>query len=339
MRSTILLGALLLVPMLHAADAPNWPHWRGPDANGFVATGNPPITWDAKTNVRWKAPIPGKESSTPVVWGDKVFVLTTVDTGRKADAADRPKASDPKFIKKTPVPDTWHEYLVLCFDLKGGKELWRRVAVERVPHEGHHETHSYAAGSPATDGKRLVVSFGSAGVFAYDLDGKLLWKRELGRMETRLGWGEANTPAIVDDKVVINWDHEGASFITALEADTGKTLWKVDRDEVTTWATPLLVKHKGITQVIVPATNKARSYDLATGKVIWECGGFTVNCIPSPVLHGDRVILMSGYRGAMAKAIPLDSKGDVTDKAVWQHDKATPYVPSPALAGDRLYFT
>ena len=134
MRSTILLGALLLVPMLHAADAPNWPHWRGPDANGFVATGNPPITWDAKTNVKWKANVPGKGSSTPVVWGNKVFVLTAVDTGRKADAADIPKPLAGKFIKKTGAPDTWHQFLVLCFDLRDGKELWRRIAAERVPH-------------------------------------------------------------------------------------------------------------------------------------------------------------------------------------------------------------
>ena len=337
MRSTILLAGLFLAPTLHAADAPNWPHWRGPDANGS-AKGNPPTTWDAKTNVKWKSAIPGKGSSTPVVWGNKVFVLTAVDTGRKADAADTP-AADPKFPKKTNAPDTWHQFLVLCFDLRDGKELWRKVAAERVPHEGHHPSHSYAAGSPATDGKRLIVSFGSFGVFAYDLDGKLLWNRDLGRMNTRLGWGEANTPALFGDRVVIDWDHEGASFITALDADTGKTVWKEARDEVTTWATPLIVKHKGVAQVIVPATKKARSYDLATGKVIWECGGFTVNCIPSPVVHGDRVILMSGYKGAMAKAVPLDSKGDVTDKAAWQYTTGTPYVPSPALAGDRLYFT
>ena len=292
MRPTILLATLLFVPALHSAEPANWPHWRGPNANGSVSKGNPPTTWDAKTNVKWKAALPGKGSSTPIVWGDKVFILTAVDTGRKADAADLPKTADGKFIKKTSAPGTWHHFLVLCFDLKSGKELWRRTAAERVPHEGHHMTHSYAAGSPVTDGKRLVFSFGSFGVFAYALDGKLLWKRDLGRMETRLGWGEANTPALFGDKVVVNWDHEGSSFITALEADTGKTVWKEARDEVTSWATPLVVSHKGVTQVIVPATKKARSYDLASGKVIWECGGFTVNCIPTPVLHGDRVILI-----------------------------------------------
>src|SRR5262249_51867058 len=154
---------------------------------------------------------------------------------------------------------------------------------------------------------------------------KLLWKRDLGRMETRLGWGEANTPALHQNKVIVNWDHEGASFLTVLDADTGKTLWKVDRDEVTTWATPLIAEHNKATQIIVPATKKGGAYDLASGKVIWECGGFTVNCIPSPLLYRDQAILVSGYRGAMAKAVPLDSKGDVTDKVTWQHDRGTPY--------------
>jgi outer membrane protein assembly factor BamB len=208
-----------------------------------------------------------------------------------------------------------------------------------VPHEGHHDSHSYAAYSPVTDGKRVYAHFGSFGVYAYDLKGKFLWQRDFGRMATRLGWGEGGSPTVHDGRLFLTWDQEADSFIAVLDAATGKTLWKIPRDEVTTWATPLVVPWKGTTQVIVMATKKIRSYDAATGKVLWECGGRTVNCIPSPVARDGVVYCMSGYRGAAAVAVPLDSRGDVTGKTLWQLDKGTPYVPSPLLAGDRLYFT
>ena len=141
-----------------------------------------------------------------------------------------------------------------------------------MPHEGHHATHTYAAGSPTTDGERLFVSFGSFGIYCYDLDGKLLWSRDLGRLETRLGWGEAVTPACTG-RVFITWDQEADSFLTALDAETGKTMWKVERDEPTSWTTPLVVEHEGKTQVVMPGTKRVRSYDAETGKVIWYTAG------------------------------------------------------------------
>src|SRR5262249_28606899 len=174
----------------------------------------------------------------------------------------------------------------------------------------------------------------------YDLAGKLHWQRQdLGRMETRLGWGEASSPVLYRDTLFVNWDHEGQSFLTALDARTGKTKWKVDRDEVTTWTTPLLVERQGKAQLIVSATKRVRSYDPDTGNVLWECGGQTVNVIPSPVRVDDLVVCMSGYRGAFAAAIPLSSTGDVTGKQAWKHEQGTPYVPSPVLVEGRLYFT
>jgi outer membrane protein assembly factor BamB len=343
---TVLAVCVVLWPTLgHAQDFPsarldNWHQWRGPDANGFAPKGDPPIQWDEKTNIKWKTPLPGRGSSTPIVWGDQVFVLTAVDTGRQAEAKDIPPP-DPKFAKdkKTRPPTTYHQFVVLCIDRQTGKVRWQQVAAEAVPHEGHHETHSYAAFSPTTDGKYLYVSFGSQGVFCYDLAGKLQWQQKLGRMETRYGWGEASSPVIHGDTLLVNWDHEGQSFIAALDARTGKPKWQFPRDEPTSWSTPLVVEQQGRTQVIVSATNRVRSYDLATGKVLWECGGQTVNVIPSPVRSDGLVICMSGYRGAAAHAIPLDSTGDVTGKSTWQHPRGTPYVPSPLLAGGRLYFT
>jgi outer membrane protein assembly factor BamB len=173
------------------------------------------------------------------------------------------------------------------------------------------------------------------------LAGKFVWRRDLGRMNTRYGWGEGISPVVHGDTVIMNWDQEAGSFVIALDARSGKTRWKVDRDEPTSWATPVVVDHQGRTQVIISATNRVRSYDLANGKVIWECGGQTLNVIPSPIVRDGVVYCMSGYKGAAAFALPLDATGDITNrkKELWHHDRGTPYVPSPVLTGNRLYFT
>ncbi len=344
MRTIALLtvGLFLLPPLRADADerTDNWPRWRGPLGTGLAPGGDPPLKWDDKTNIKWKTPIPGRGSSTPIVWGDRVFALATEDTGKQAAAADVPEA-DPNFMKRTRPPKTYHRWLALCLDRNSGKVLWQQTAREAVPHEGHHDSHSYGAFSPVTDGKRLYAWFGSQGLYCYDLGGKLLWKRQLGRMETRLGWGEGGSPAVHDGTVVVNFDHEGKDFILAADAETGRTRWQADRDEPTSWATPCIVEHKGRTQVIVNGTQRARSYDLKTGKVIWECGGQTINAIPSPVVAGGVAYVMSGYKGSFAVAVPLDATGDLTgtDKLLWRFERGTPYVPSPLLAGDRLVFT
>jgi outer membrane protein assembly factor BamB len=319
----------------------NWHQWRGPLANGTSPHGKPPVKWDEKTNIKWKAPLPGLGSSTPIVWGDHVFVLTAIDTGREAPAADIPKPN-PRFQKKTTPPTTYHQFVVLAFDRRTGALRWKQIAAEEVPHEGRHPSHTYAAYSPTTDGRYLYVSFGSHGLYCYDFAGKLQWKRaDLPRMETRLGWGEGASPVIHGDALIVNWDHEGASFLLVLDPRTGRTRWKVDRDEVSSWSTPLVVDYGGRTQIIIPATKYIRSYDLADGRELWRRGGLTVNCIPSAVRFGNTVICMSGYRGAAALAIPLDASGDLTDsdKVLWTYKRGTPYVPSPLLTGDRLYFT
>jgi outer membrane protein assembly factor BamB len=318
----------------------NWHQWRGPLATGFSPHGDPPLHWDQKTNVKWKTPLPGRGSATPIVWNDQIFIATAIDTGRPADPSMIPRP-DPKFDKKTQPPATIHQFVVLCLDRATGKVRWQQVATEQVPHEGHHPTHSYAAASPTSDGRNLYVSFGSRGIYCFTLDGKLQWQRDLGRMNTRLGWGEGISPVIHGDTLVMNWDQEASSFIIALDARTGQTRWKKDRDEPTSWATPLLIDYQGRTHVIVNGTNRVRSYDLATGDLIWQCGGQTVNAIPSPVVKNNIVYCMSGYKGSLACAIPLGVTGDVSDsdKVLWRHTRGTPYVPSPLLASDRLYFT
>jgi outer membrane protein assembly factor BamB len=342
---SVLFCACFLVAAAHAEELPrerldNWHHWRGPEANGTAPEADPPITWDARKNIKWKAPLPGRGSATPIVWGDQVFIATAIETDRVARPDDLPRA-DPRFQTKTTAPTHFYQFVVLSFDRQTGKVRWQRTAAERVPHEGHHPTHSYAAGSPTTDGRFLYVSFGSFGTYCYDLDGKLQWQRDLGRLHTRLGWGEAVTPVIHGDALLLNWDQEADSALICLDARSGKTRWKVERDEKTSWNTPLVVEHKGRTQVILNGTNRVRSYDLKTGEPIWQCGGMTVNAIPSVVARDGVAFCMSGYRGAAAVAVSLDATGDVTDsdKVLWRYDRGTPYVPSPLLVRDRLYFT
>jgi outer membrane protein assembly factor BamB len=284
--------------------------------------------------------IPGEGSATPIVWGDQVFVVTAIRTDRTVDVLPKLQQEPPGGYK-TERPRNFYRFEVLSLDRRTGKTCWQRTATEEVPHEGRQATNTYASASPSTDGKRLYVSFGSRGIYCYDLQGNLQWKRKLGEMVTRFGWGEGASPALYGESLVVNWDHERGSFLTVLDAITGKTHWKVDRDEVSSWATPLVVQRDGGAQVIVNATKRTRAYDLASGKVLWQCGGQTVNVIPSPVRFDDMAIAMSGFQGTAAYAIPLGSAGDITgtDRIAWHYKTATPYVPSPLLSGDRLYFT
>jgi outer membrane protein assembly factor BamB len=344
MRYSILLTLLASTAVCPADDIPgrldNWHHWRGPLANGTAPNADPPTTWDARTNVGWTAEVPGKGSATPIIWGDQVFVVTAVKTDRRGKPEDMPTV-DPKFERKTEPPTDYHQFLVYSFDRTTGKLRWKHLAAEKVPHEGHHESHSYAAGSPTTDGQRLYVSFGSFGVYCYDLSGKPLWSRHLGHLVTRLGWGEAVTPVIHGDSLLLNWDQEADSKLLCLDAATGKTKWEAPRDEKTSWNTPLVVEHKGRTQVILNGTTRVRSYDLATGKPIWTCEGMTVNAIPSAVAADGVAYIVSGYRGAAGVAVSLDATGEVKPGSglVWKYGKGTPYVPSPLLSNGRLWFT
>ena len=339
----------------------NWHRWRGPNGDGVAPEGNPPVTWDAEKNVSWKVEIPGRGSASPIVWGDRVFVLTAVPGAARDDAAQQERRAERPQAGGSPrrsrfggrggpggrggfganaAPRDPHKFMVICLDRQTGRVLWERTAAEEVPHEGGHETNTFASGSPVTDGEHLYVSFGSRGVFCYDLDGDLQWKRDLGDMQTRNAFGEGSSPALHEDTLVVNWDHEGDSFIAALDARSGETRWKVPRDERTTWATPLIVEHNGRTQVITNGT-RVRSYDLATGDLIWECGGQAGNPIPSPIVRDGVAYCMTGFRGYAVYAIPLDSRGDVTgsDKVLWHRDDTGPYISSAVLYDDFLYVT
>ena len=319
--------------------AENWHQWRGPNANGVSMTADPPVLWSEDKNIKWKVAIDGEGTSTPIIWGDKVFVLTAIKTDEKD-----PSIPDPKDQPKTNFfdikrPNNKHAFVVLCLDRNTGKEIWRDTAITKIPHEGAHNDNDFASASPTTDGERLYCWFGSAGLFCYDLNGKKLWERELGEARVGSSLGEGCSPVIHKDKLVIVRDHSHKGSIEVLNAATGETLWRKTRDEDNAWATPLVLEHSGRTQVITAASDFVRSYDLDSGEIIWQCSGLTGNVTPCPVVDGDFVICMSGYQGHAAVAIPLTETGNISgsEKVRWTTDRGTPYIPSPLLYDGLLY--
>lgn len=237
-------------------------------------------------------------------------------------------------------PNEFHQFVLLSVNASDGKVQWQKVVREEVPHESHHRDHGFASHSPVTDGRLVFGWFGSRGLHCFDLQGNLKWQKDLGKLKTANAFGEGSSPAIHGNTIVVNWDHEGEDFIAAFDTTTGKELWRNPREEKTTWTSPLIVEHQGKAQVIVAATQRIRSYDLATGKQIWECGGMTANVIPTPVSGFGMLYAISGFRGNSLLAIQLGRTGDLTDSdaIAWRYGKSTPYVPSPALVGERLYF-
>ena len=321
----------------------NWHQWRGPEASGVAPYGDPPTEWSENKNVRWKIAIPGQGHATPIVWGDTVFVTSAIETDKQIELAplEEPQRRRGRRGGRSSAPSTVHKFVIFAINRSDGSIRWQQTAREEVPHEGTHQTGSWAANSPVTDGEHVYAYFGSRGLYCYDMGGNLQWEKDLGDMSTRRSFGEGSSPTLYGNAIIINWDHEGDSFIVALNKRTGEELWKVDRDESTSWATPIVVEHNGNHQVIVNATHRTRSYDLATGKVLWECGGMTANTIPSPVTANGIVYVTSGFRGNALQAIRLDdAEGDITGAAaiVWEYGRDTPYVPSPLLYDDTLYF-
>lgn len=358
MKSRLLSGPVPLLAFLSLGAAPaappkaqpaakapaptaehHWPQWRGPLADGVAPHGDPPTTWSETANVRYKVPIPGRGHASPVVWGDRIYLLTAVDA--ETPAAGAPAAEAEGQRQRGVAADRELRFVVLALDRATGKVVWERTAVRAKPHEGTHTDGTWASASAATDGERVWAFFGSRGIYCLSRDGEPLWQRDLGDMQTRNGFGEGASPVLAGDTLVISWDHEGDDFIVALDAKTGTERWRKPRTEITSWSTPLVVEADGKRQVVVNATGKVRAYDLATGAVVWEVGGMTTNAIPSPVAAGGLLYVTSGFRGNALKAIRLaGARGELegTPAVVWSHDRDTPYVPSPLLYGGVLYF-
>lgn len=340
-RAILILFGLITVPLCAgnpgAGAEHYWPQWRGPLGTGVGPHSDPPIEWSEDRNIVWKKALPGLGHSTPIIWGDRIFLTTAVPYG---DALGHTYDDAPGSHSNLPVTHK-HKFMVLAIRRSDGSVAWQRTLHSELPHEGGHYTGSLASASSVTDGEHLLAFFGSRGIYCLDLDGNLEWKKDLGAMQTKHGHGEGSSPVLHGNTLVINWDHEGQSFVMALDKRSGRRLWRIDRNEVTSWASPTVVTHEGTPQVIVSGTGRVRGYDLTTGRVIWECGGLSANIVSSPVAGDGMAFVGSSYDKRVLLAIRLaDAKGDVTgtDRVAWSRLRATPYVPSPLLYGGSLYF-
>ena len=351
-------GLLPLAPVLVLSTAApaaqideTWPMWRGPGFQG-MAEGNPPITFGEEENVKWKVRLPGSGNSSPAIWGDRIFLLAAVKTddtdlpGEAAPDVDAglSEASREELEKGAQhfgiqTPGNVYDFNVLCISRKDGRLLWEKTVRREIPHEGHHKDHGYASASPVTDGTHVWCFFGSRGMHCLDMEGKVKWSRDLGKMVTRARFGEGSSPALTRKAVIALMDQEGSSKIVALDRLTGTPLWERARDERTSWTTPLVITHDGRELVIVSGHTRTRCYDAESGDVLWECGGQTENVIPMPLTGFGMVYCASGFRGNTLQAIRLGGSGDLTgtDAVAWEVDRNTPYVPSPLLHGNNLY--
>ena len=324
---------------LHAVDIKSqWGHWRGPLGNGFAPNADPPLEWSETKNVRWKTPFPGLGHSSPVVWGDLVFLTAAIPQGKKLRVPKQPTGAHNNL-------DPFHKlrFIVLAVNRTTGKIAWQKIVSTKQPHQSTHESGTWASNSPVVDDEHVIASFGSNGIYCLKAKtGELVWKKDLGQLQVKHGHGEGASPVLHLNTLVINWDHEGDSFVAAFDKRTGKQLWRNPRKEPTSWSTPIIVTRGQTTQLIISATTAVRSYDLATGKVLWHVGGLPHNVVASPVHANGIVYAGASYEKRTMHAIKLaGAKGDLigTENILWTRRAATPYVPSPLLMpDDTLYF-
>ena len=346
--------AALVMSAANSADSDrNWPQWRGPSEIGVAPNSDPAIEWSETRNVKWKIALPGKGHSTPIIWGDMLFILSAVPTGTAAG----PETSPSGLMREQEVPsgpqerqrrgmqmnatDLVHRFIVMAINRINGKVIWEKTVKEERPQEGTHEFGSWASHSPVTDGEFLYAYFGSRGLFCLDFEGNVKWERDFGQLEKHMSFGEGSSPTLYKDKIIVTWDHNGDSFLYILDKRTGRDIHKIARDEETSWASPMVIEVNGEPQVITSATKLVRSYDLDTGDLIWQASGMTRNVIPNPLYQDGILYLMSGFRGNAILAIRVaGARGDITDSEhiVWRYDgRETPYTPSPVLVNNRLY--
>jgi len=314
-----------------SADVPEWPQWRGP-LNTGMAVGDAPVQWGA-SGIRWQLPIPGRGHSTPVVAGNRMFLTTAVPTGKGSSPRTGGRAGGGADAGLE------HRFEVLAIDRITGKLLWQRTATVATPHEGYHRTYgSFASNSPVTDGTRVYAFFGSRGLYAYDVDGTLAWKKDFGvQMRIDLAFGEGTALTLHDGRL-LHFDHLDTGFLVMLDPATGREIWRTKRTERYNWAAPYVATHGGSRQIIMSGET-VRSYDFETGQLIWEAAGLGENSIPQPVQHNDLVFAMSGHTIRMLMAIRLGRNGTLTgtDSIAWSTARGAAYTPSPLLHEGRLY--
>jgi outer membrane protein assembly factor BamB len=324
------------------AGAANWPQWRGPGGSGVSSETNLPAEWNANKNIKWKTPIAGRGHSSPVVWGNKIFLTTAIE----GDVVPGAKAvthiiDGQEFLHPDSIgADRKHTFKVICINADTGKVLWEQTAFEGTPYDNRHRKSSYASSTPVTDGKSVYAFFGTEGLFAYDMNGKLVWKADLGKLGT-VGMGTGTSPILYENLIIVQCDEESgaASFIVALDKKTGKEVWRTPRKVQASWATPILIAGAKRTELITSGNELVIAYDPATGKELWRHKGVDSNAIPSPVANQEMVFISAGFPAKVVMAINLGVSGDLGESVVWKYAKGTAYVPSPILYGEYLYLT
>ena len=316
----------------------HWPQFRGPHAAGVGASGRLPTQWSATENIAWKAALPGKSWSSPIVWGERVFLTTVVRPGE----GEKPKKGLYFGGERPEIPTDTHAFKVLCLSLTSGKRLWEKTVFQGPPTTTLHLKNSYGAETPVTDGERVYALFGGLGVFALEAKtGKALWSKTLEPRKTRNGWGYAASPVLHQGRLFLVNDNDERAELLAFDAKTGKPLWQVERDEKSNWATPFLWESGTRTELVTCGTRAVRSYDL-NGKLLWSLKGMSSIAIPTPVAGEGLLFVSSGYVGDSLRplyAIRPGGSGDIAGSATlaWSNTTAGPYNPSPVLYDGRLY--
>lgn len=340
----IFTGGIVYALMLLAqpAQADNWPQFRGADSRGVAEGDSLPVTWSSTKNVEWKTDLPGRGWSSPVVWGNKVFLTTAINMGE----GEKPKKGL-YFGGNRPTPDTVHQWKVYCVDLETGEILWEDLVHEGKPTNAAHLKNSYASETPVTDGERLYVYFGNLGIYCYDMSGKRVWTKEATPNKMRFGWGTAASPVLHKDRLYIINDNDEQSYLMALDKKTGEEIWRADREEGSNWATPYIWENEKRTEIVTPGTDKVRSYDL-DGNLLWSLEGMSSITIALPYEHNGLLYVSSGYVGSKMRpvyAIRPGASGDISlaegetsNKWIaWAQTQAAPYNPSTIIYDDRLY--
>jgi len=348
--SFILLCILILSLNIFAqSGTTNWPQFRGPQARGISENSSLPTTWDVETNnnIKWKTNVPGLGFSCPVIWENKLFLTTAIS------GLEDPEVKVGLYGDIEPVEDeTIHTWKVLCYDKSSGELIWEQTAHTGVPKVKRHPKSTHANSTIATDGKYVIAFFGSEGLYCYDLDGKLIWKKDLGVLRSNFflapeaEWGFASSPVIHKDRVIVQCDVEKNSFLASFELPSGKEIWRTPRDEYPTWSTPTIHTFDGKTQIIVNGYKHMGGYDFDTGKEIWQMSGGGDIPVPTPVV-AHNLIFMNSAHGPVSPiyAVKPTANGDITleenatsnDHIVWSIKKGGAYMQTPLIYSDFLY--
>jgi outer membrane protein assembly factor BamB len=340
------LSAFAVVAAATTVSAQNWPAFRGPDASGVAATATPPVSWDLASakNVAWKTPIPGLAHSSPIVWGNRIYLTTAVATSGKPTVITGDSDKSGIDSAADMVSHTWR---LLAIDSTSGKIVWDRAVHQGVPRLKRHVKASHASATPATDGKHIVALLGSEGLFCFDMEGKLKWRQDLGVMDVGLvddpsyQWGPGSSPLIFENLVLVQNDRHKDSFVAAFDLATGKEVWRTPHDEYPSWATPAAVRANGKTEIVTNAGKFIRGFDPKTGRELWRLSDDRTQVkVPTPVVAGDLVIVTGGYPpgGRPIYAIRPGGSGELDRKALaWRTDRGAPYTGTPLVYNGILY--